>query len=113
MTPPAEIRLDHATRALTLYWPDGTTQRIGFARLRGDCPCAACRKIRLDGRQVDAPLDLTLNGVEAAGYGIRLLFGDGHARGIYPWPYLAELGSGEPDAGIASCDVLTTRRSAD
>lgn len=32
-----------------------------------------------------------LNDVEAAGYGIRAVFGDGHARGIYPWPYLAEM----------------------
>ena len=109
MTPPTEIRLDHATRALTLCWPDGSTQHIGYARLRGDCPCAACRKIRLDGKRIDAPLELTLDGVEPAGYGIRLLFGDGHARGIYPWSYLAELGRDETDVGIASRDVPAQR----
>ncbi|WP_321921605.1 gamma-butyrobetaine hydroxylase-like domain-containing protein [Burkholderia sp. BCC1998] len=105
MTPPTEILLDHAARALTLCWPDGDTQRIGYARLRSACPCAACRKIRLDGGQVDAPPDQTLDGVEAAGYGIRLLFGDGHARGIYPWAFLAELGAYETDAGAAAPDV--------
>ncbi len=91
MIAPTEILLDHAARTLTLRWPDGNTQRIGYAQLRNDCPCAACRKIRFDGGNVRAQADLTLDGIDAAGYGIRLLFGDGHARGIYPWPYLADL----------------------
>ncbi|WP_175920233.1 gamma-butyrobetaine hydroxylase-like domain-containing protein [Burkholderia pyrrocinia] len=108
MTPPTEIALDHAARALTLRWPGGDMQRIGYARLRGACPCAACRKIRLDGHVVDAKPDLTLDGVEPAGYGIRLLFGDGHARGIYPWPYLMELGKRETDADIAAHCVRTS-----
>ncbi|NHL66646.1 DUF971 domain-containing protein [Burkholderia ambifaria] len=98
MMMPTEIRVDHAARALVLRWPDGDMQRIDYARLRSDCPCAACRKIRLGGGRVDAQPGLTLDGVEAAGYGIRLLFGDGHARGIYPWPYLAELGKDRADA---------------
>lgn len=102
MIAPTEILLDHAARALTLRWPDGATQRIGYARLRRDCPCAACRKIRFDGGSVRAQPGLMLDGVEAAGYGIRLLFGDGHARGIYPWPYLVELGKDRPDTGLAS-----------
>ncbi|MGS0892350.1 gamma-butyrobetaine hydroxylase-like domain-containing protein [Burkholderia stagnalis] len=91
MIAPTEIALDHPARVLTLCWPDGATQRIVYARLRGACPCAACRGIRLAGGQVDAWPDLTLDDVQAAGYGIRLVFGDGHARGIYPWPYLAAL----------------------
>ncbi|CAB3769497.1 hypothetical protein GQ57_27495 [Burkholderia sp. MSh2] len=89
MIAPTEIAVDHRARALTLRWPDGDTQLIGYAQLRRDCPCAECRRIRRDGGRVDARPDLTLDGVEAAGYGIRLVFGDGHARGIFPWPYLA------------------------
>ncbi|AOI78942.1 MULTISPECIES: gamma-butyrobetaine hydroxylase-like domain-containing protein [unclassified Burkholderia] len=91
MITPIEIALDRPARALTLSWPDGSAQRIDFARLRSDCPCAECRKIRLDGGRIDARPDLTLDGVEPLGYGVRFLFGDGHARGIYPWPYLAEI----------------------
>jgi len=91
MISPIEIALDHPARTLTLRWPDGHTQRIGYAQLRADCPCAKCRRIRRDGGRVDARPDLMLDGVEAAGYGIRAVFGDGHARGIYPWPYLAEM----------------------
>ncbi|KAB0642560.1 gamma-butyrobetaine hydroxylase-like domain-containing protein [Burkholderia latens] len=108
MIAPTEILLDHAARALTLRWPDGGMQRIGYARLRSDCPCAACRKIRLDGGRVDAQADLMLDGVEAAGYGIRLLFGDGHARGIYPWAYLARLGERDTHAGVSQRDPLAS-----
>ncbi|MCA8033495.1 gamma-butyrobetaine hydroxylase-like domain-containing protein [Burkholderia arboris] len=93
MIAPTEIALDHPAHALTLHWPDGVTQRIGYARLRGDCPCAQCRRIRFDGGHIDARASLTLDGVEALGYGVRFLFSDGHARGIYPWPYLAEIAS--------------------
>ncbi|VWD16976.1 hypothetical protein BLA17378_06314 [Burkholderia aenigmatica] len=89
MIVPTGIVLDHPARALTLRWPDGDTQRIGYAQLRSGCPCAECRRIRYDGGHVDVQPDLTLDDVEPAGYGIRLAFGDGHARGIYPWPYLA------------------------
>ncbi|NTZ08764.1 MULTISPECIES: gamma-butyrobetaine hydroxylase-like domain-containing protein [Burkholderia] len=91
MIAPTEIALDHPARVLTLHWPDGATQRIDYARLRCDCPCAECRKIRLDGGRIDVRPALKLDGVEALGYGVRFLFGDGHARGIYPWPYLADL----------------------
>ncbi|NTZ84569.1 DUF971 domain-containing protein [Burkholderia metallica] len=91
MIAPTEIALDHAAHALTLHWPDGATQRIGYARLRSDCPCAECRKVRLDGGRIDVRPALKLDGVEALGYGVRFLFGDGHARGIYPWSYLADL----------------------
>ncbi|WP_423392566.1 gamma-butyrobetaine hydroxylase-like domain-containing protein [Burkholderia sp. LMG 21824] len=91
MIAPTEIVLDHPARTLTLRWPDGRTQRVSYARLRGDCPCAECRRIRLDGGRVDALPDLTLDSLETAGYGVRAVFGDGHARGIYPWPYLADM----------------------
>ncbi|KVG59114.1 hypothetical protein WT21_20365 [Burkholderia territorii] len=110
MIAPTEILVDHAAQVLTLRWPDGDMQRIGYVRLRSACPCAACRKIRLDGGRVAAPPGVKLDGVEAAGYGIRLLFGDGHARGIYPWPYLAELGRDDTDVRVASLAVPVSRQ---
>lgn len=30
--------------------------------------------------------------LQPMGYGVRIVFTDGHARGIFPWRYLAELG---------------------
>ncbi|MFX7796821.1 gamma-butyrobetaine hydroxylase-like domain-containing protein [Acinetobacter baumannii] len=38
-----------------------------------------------------APADTRVMAIEPAGYGVQLIFNDGHARGIYPWAYLAEL----------------------
>ncbi|MBH8614570.1 DUF971 domain-containing protein [Pseudomonas mohnii] len=29
--------------------------------------------------------------LHSQGYGLQLIFSDGHDRGIYPWPYLAQL----------------------
>ncbi|AMW83652.1 hypothetical protein AK972_2852 [Pseudomonas yamanorum] len=30
--------------------------------------------------------------VHPQGYGVQLIFSDGHQRGIYPWAYLAGMG---------------------
>lgn len=97
MRTPGEIRNDAATRALTLRWPAGQTQRIAHARLREACPCAACRLIRLGGGMLTPTADLTLTAIEPMGYGVQLAFSDGHARGIYPWSYLEQLGHDGPD----------------
>jgi prepilin-type processing-associated H-X9-DG protein len=38
------------------------------------------------------PQSLIIEAVNAIGtYGVNIAFSDGHARGIYPWPYLAAL----------------------
>ena len=95
MKTPLEVRNDALTRALTLCWPAGETQRLDHARLRAACPCAACRRVRLGGAAPAAAPDVTLTGIEPMGYGVQLAFSDGHARGIYPWTYLEQLGRGE------------------
>lgn len=110
MRAPDEIRLDAPARVLTLHWPDGETQRIAYAQLRAACPCAGCRRIRLAGSTAAAVVSphVTLSGIEPMGYGVQLLFSDGHARGIYPWSLLHALGHDEP-AGEA---VPPSRSSA-
>lgn len=95
MRAPDEIRIDSTARELALQWPDGNTQRIAYARLRAACPCAGCRRIRLDGRPVAVNPDVTLSGIEPMGYGVQIIFSDGHARGIYPWSWLHALGCDE------------------
>ncbi|MEM5424554.1 gamma-butyrobetaine hydroxylase-like domain-containing protein [Paraburkholderia sp. BR14263] len=95
MKTPLEVRNDAVARALTLRWPAGETQRVKHARLRAACPCAACRRVRLDGAAPAAAADVMLIGIEPMGYGVQLAFSDGHARGIYPWTYLEQLGRGE------------------
>lgn len=76
---------------LRLNWADGREQLLDHAELRRQCPCSQCRAFRL---RAMAPLvDDRVRVVELnpQGYGVQLVFSDGHERGIYPWPYLAGL----------------------
>ena len=91
MTLPHEITTDASTRMLTLRWADGREQQIAHALLRGACACAECRRIRLDGLAVHASPDVTLIDLQLMGYGVQLVFNDGHARGINPWRYLEQI----------------------
>jgi DUF971 family protein len=88
---PEQIAIDAVTRTLTLQWTDGRERKIAHAQLRRACACAECRRIRLDGGSVQASPDVTLTQVQPMGYGVQLIFSDGHARGIYPWRYLEQL----------------------
>ncbi|WP_413247280.1 gamma-butyrobetaine hydroxylase-like domain-containing protein [Pseudomonas sp. Marseille-P8916] len=36
--------------------------------------------------------DVRLERIAPHGYGVQLVFSDGHDKGIYPWAYLRELG---------------------
>ena len=91
MTAPLEIAINRGTRTLALRWADGREQQIAHARLRRACACAECRRIRLEGSDVQVAPDVILIEVQSMGYGAQLVFSDGHARGIYPWQYLAQL----------------------
>jgi len=88
---PSGVRNRREHGELVLQWDDGE-QVISHARLRGACPCSQCRAGRLGGR-IDLVSDtVRVERVEGQGYGIQLVFSDGHERGIYPWAYLKELG---------------------
>jgi DUF971 family protein len=91
MTVPHEIATDATRRVLTLRWADGREQSLAHAQLRRACACAECRRMRLDGLAVDAAPDVTLTDMQTMGYGVQLVFSDGHARGIYPWAYLEQI----------------------
>jgi len=76
---------------LRLNWPDGREQRLDHAQLRQQCPCSQCRAFRLQGSTVQVDPRIRVVEVHAQGYGVQLVFSDGHERGIYPWAYLAGL----------------------
>lgn len=98
MNVPTEIHSEAG--ALTLVWPGGLRQRLPLASLRRACPCAGCRRARLarPAGQVNEHLsdlprdtahdDLTLTALVPMGYGVQLVFSDGHDRGIFPWAWL-------------------------
>lgn len=75
---------------LALQWGE-VRQVISHARLRGACPCSQCRAARLRGGISLVAEDVRIERIELQGYGLQLMFSDGHDRGIYPWAYLREL----------------------
>ncbi|MNG04097.1 hypothetical protein D3C84_872080 [compost metagenome] len=93
MDAPNALRNFRSLARLTLEWVDGEQQEISHARLRGACPCAQCKAARLRGAISVVDEGVRLERIALQGYGVQLLFSDGHERGIYPWGYLRELGS--------------------
>ena len=91
MNAPGAIRNQRGAGQLALQWADAEAV-ISHARLRGACPCSQCRAARLQGLLSLVNDDVRVERVVPQGYGVQLVFSDGHERGIYPWHYLRELG---------------------
>ena len=94
MNVPVEVR--NAPGQLTLLWPDGAAQRLAHADLRRACPCAACRRLRLAGAAVEVPAEVELTAMASMGYGVQLIFSDGHDRGVFPWAWFDGLRVSQP-----------------
>jgi len=89
---PTGIEVDR-DQAMTLTWPDGTTTRFELEELRVNCPCAECRGLREQGREVwpkpTSPQPLRVVHAELVGaWGISFHWNDGHTTGIYSWDVL-------------------------
>ncbi|MFV3404181.1 DUF971 domain-containing protein [Pseudomonas sp. NY15463] len=91
MNAPCALRNRREAGELRVCWGE-VEQVISHARLRGACPCSQCRAGRLKGAISLVRDDVRVERIEAQGYGVQLVFSDGHERGIYPWSYLRELG---------------------
>jgi DUF971 family protein len=92
---PTEVTDHRLSGMLEIAWADGTRSRLRHALLREKCRCAACEQQRRHGSGTHrADEALRLVAMEPVGeQGLTLAFSDGHARGIYPWAYLRELGA--------------------
>lgn len=98
-SPPDEVRLSRGTRSLELVWPERTLH-FGFAELRNHCRCADCTAKRRSGGQIEASGDINIVAIHPLGTGaLQFVFSDGHERGIFPWPYLAEIAYGHEASG--------------
>ena len=65
-------------------------------RLRMQCRCAICSRARMDGTFAPATHGIEIVQATPIGhYGLNIAFSDGHARGIFPFTYLAELAAFE------------------
>ncbi len=88
---PATVLVHEDRRALRLN-VSGQSFDIGADRLRAGCRCALCTRARIDGTFAPVLSRIEIEQVTAIGqYGLNLVFSDGHARGIFPFTYLAEL----------------------
>ncbi|WP_460128339.1 DUF971 domain-containing protein [Pseudomonas sp. H1_D05] len=88
---PLSMANSQSEGALRLSWPDGREQQLNHAELRRQCPCSQCRAFRLQGMTPRVDDRVCLIELNPQGYGVQLIFSDGHQRGIYPWAYLANL----------------------
>jgi DUF971 family protein len=91
MKAPQRVELDRQAAALVLHWSEANVQRIGFHTLREACACAGCRRSRIDGKVLHVAPDIAVTDIQPVGYGVQLIFSDGHDRGIFPWIYLEPL----------------------
>ncbi|MBD0681101.1 DUF971 domain-containing protein [Pseudomonas sp. PSB11] len=88
---PLSIGNSRSRQQLRLNWPNGREQWLDHAELRRQCPCSQCRAFRLRGMTPLVDDRVRLVEVNSQGYGLQLVFSDGHERGIYPWAYLSSL----------------------
>lgn len=101
-TTPDSVTVSEDARQLTMSLASGETLTLSAERLRAACRCAHCRRAHYDNTFRDSFEGVAIERCEPMGhYGINIVFSDGHARGIFPWAYLAELsekaGSTAPD----------------
>ncbi|MDK4700827.1 DUF971 domain-containing protein [Rhizobium sp. CNPSo 4062] len=88
---PLELKLEPERRTLAITWEGGDTSLIPASVLRRHSRSAQAVRASLDGRE-GAFENVTVAGIEPIGsYAVRLVFSDGHDRGIYPWQYLREI----------------------
>lgn len=97
---PVKLKLKRDT-ALTIDWSDGVQSVYPIAKLRRGCPCATCKTLRESMSKsrltvlpqtsgTDAPL--TVATAELVGnYALRVVWSDGHDKGIYSFAYLRAL----------------------
>ena len=89
---PERVGVSADGRTLNLTHAGGERHVLSSSRLRQACRCAQCVRARVDGTFVPDCQDIGIISVDPMGhYGIAIAFSDGHARGIYPWGYLANL----------------------
>jgi DUF971 family protein len=94
---PTEIRLDASRTKLSVTWENGVTSTYAASLLRERARDAGSVRMAINDWAVPASADLSITAIDPIGnYAIRLTFSDGHDRGIFPWPYLAELAKAQP-----------------
>jgi len=89
---PTTIRLNSSRTQLSVTWENGVTSTYAAALLRERARDAGSVRMTINDWAVPVAPNLQITAIDAIGnYAVRLAFSDGHDRGIFPWPYLAEI----------------------
>ena len=92
-TAPEAVTIGNDGRDLHVALPMGQQIDLKAERLRMACRCAHCTRARIDEMFPASFDEIRIETVQPMGhYGINIVFSDGHARGIFPWSFLASLG---------------------
>ena len=106
-----EIRVDSATKTLTVAFDDGQSFTLPAEYLRVESPSAEVQGHTPSQRQtVSGRRHVGIIGVEPVGrYAIRIRFDDLHDTGIYAWDYLHQLGREYATRWQAYLDALAAK----
>lgn len=94
MPTPTNLTVRQQSKLLEIAFDDGSEFSIPFELLRVYSPSAAVQG-HGPGQEVlqVGKRDVGIKGIEPVGnYGVKPLFSDGHASGIFTWDYLYQLG---------------------
>jgi prepilin-type processing-associated H-X9-DG protein len=92
-----------------ITYVDGHVARFDLPTLRAACPCALCRRLRDEGEAAwprpESPTPLRIENAELhGGWGLRIIWNDGHGTGIFPFESLRRWDEGGaafgPDSGL-------------
>ncbi|VVM05115.1 hypothetical protein MAMC_00410 [Methylacidimicrobium cyclopophantes] len=90
---------------LAIRWNDGRESFLRLENLRRNCPCALCQgessatKTYAPAPKAFSPESFLVRSLQpVGGYALQIVWGDGHATGIYPFSYLLSLAE-EPSPG--------------
>jgi DUF971 family protein len=90
---PQDIVISRDRRTVSLSDGDGDVRVLGAERLRLSCRCAWCTRDRIIDRFPKRFEGISIADVSPiGGHALHIAFSDGHARGIFPWRYLHEIG---------------------
>lgn len=92
---PLSIRAHRQEGILELCWETGTTFRLPFKYVRGECPCASCIE-EWTGRRIlnldTIPDTIVPTEIRPVGnYALKITWSDGHNTGLYTWDHLRTL----------------------
>ena len=87
---------------LAVKWDDGSETFVTLERLRRSCPCAGCKgEMDVMGNLHKGPeIPLTPAAFklvridQVGGYALQPVWRDGHATGLFTFPYLKRVGQG-------------------